>query len=180
MADGQLRRVTRAYVWGLIIATAVLAIALLVASWGIIALASDTLPITTENMAIGVAILIVFLALAALIWGLWRQALELLRGKKSPSWSHIVVIGVAGYAIWSVVGVIVGLSLQETFLSWYAISLGIIWGLCSVMFWALLARRVYTDRRVPQWPWERRGEPGPDWIGEDPWNGVKPDNGDDR
>lgn len=170
MADGQLRRVTRAYVWGLIIASAITAIALLTACWGIIALSSDTLPVTTENIPYGVAIFIVVIALAAFIWSLWLQALELLRGKKTPAWSHIVITGVAGYFIWSLIGVLAGFTLEETFKSPFAISLGIIWGLCSIMFWALLARRVYTQRAVPQWPWERRGEPGPDWIGEDPWN----------
>ena len=171
MTESHRRGVTRAYVAGLVFAVAVIALAVLVAVWGALALYGGGGPVTTLNVPLFVAPVIVLCTLLLLAWGLWSQSLVLLRGKQTPSLAHAIAIAVGAYLVWCLAGVLVGLSLTETWLSWYALSLAVIWGLASLLCWAVLARRVYTDRPTPQWPWERRGEPGPDWANtdDDPW-----------
>ncbi|WP_244301297.1 hypothetical protein [Leucobacter insecticola] len=45
--------------------------------------------------------------------------------------------------------------IDETWLSPFAAVLAPIWAVAALLFWAILARRVYTDRPTPKWPWER-------------------------
>lgn len=181
MTEPTRRGVTRGYVGGLIAAVAVVAVALVIASWGVISVLADRSPVQTEGVSMLAAELIIALALAALCWGLWLQALVLLRGRRTPPWAHTIVLGVGAYLLWCLGGMIAGLSVDETWLSPYALALALAWAACSLAFWAVLARRVYTNRPVPQWPWERRGEPGPDWVRpEDFGRGHDPDQyGDD-
>lgn len=152
------RGVTRGYVGGLLLATLVVASALVVASWGFIALLGDREPVETDGIAKWVAPLGVFVALGALAWGLWQQAIILLRGHRSLSWAHMVVLAGAAYLLWCIVGTLAGLSIDETWLSPFSIVLAPIWAIASLLFWAILLRRVYTDRDVPKWPWEKREE----------------------
>lgn len=179
MADGHRRGVTRGYVWGLIIAVVITTVALLVAVWGALVFFTKTSPVSTPNIVIWFAPVGVLLAIALLVWGLWLQSLVLLRGSKTPPWAYTALLATGGYLLWCVEGLLAGLTIQETWLSAYSLSLGLLWGVGSLMCWAVLARRVYTDSSVPQWPWEKRGEPGPDWIGESPWDADprKPDEG---
>lgn len=163
MTDASRRGVTRGYVGGLIAATTVLAVALLVAAWGGIGYFTGLVPISTPGVWVLAGEFIVGIALVLLIWGLWAQALVLLRGRRGPSWAHVLVLAVGAYLIWCLGGLLAGLSIEETWLSPFAGSLAACWAVCSIGFWAVLARRVYTDRPVPKWPWEKRGEPGPDW-----------------
>lgn len=172
MSDAHRRGVTRGYVGGLIFAVAVVAVSLLVAAWGVIALLTGVGPVATPGMSMVAPALIVMLNLAVLAWGLWLQSLVLLRGQRTPPWAHTLVLGVGGYLVWCLGGLAAGLGIQETWLSLYSAALGLVWAICSLLCWAVLARRVYTDRPTPQWPWEKRGEPGPDWIdGDNPWTG---------
>lgn len=172
MTDGPRRGVTRGYVGGLVFAVVLVAVSLLVAAWGGIALITDSGPISTPGIGLGLAALIVLFALAVLAWGLWQQCLLLLRGLRTPPWTHGLSLGVGGYLIWCLGGLLGGLSIEETWLSAYALALGVVWALSSLLCWAVLARRVYTDRPTPQWPWEKRGEAGPDWVdGDNPWTG---------
>lgn len=177
MTEHHRRGVTRGYVWGLVFAVVLVAFSLLVASWSAMSLATGGGPISTPGMSLGVAALMILLCLVALAWGLWSQSIVLLRGRRSPSWPHVVVISVGGYLLWCLAGILAGLMMVDTWLSPYPVILGIIWGLASLLCWALLVRRVYTDRPTPMWPWERRGEPGPDWTSadEDPWGRPRED-----
>ncbi|MCB1273094.1 MAG: hypothetical protein KDB25_01670 [Leucobacter sp.] len=167
---GERRRgVTRGYVVGLLVATVIVAVALVVATWGLLGMAIDREPVSTPGVSLPAAEVIVLFALVALAAGLWNQALVLLRGRRRPPWAHIVVLGFGAYFVWCLGGLIAGLSIEDTWLSPFALALGLIWALCSLLFWAVLARRVYTERGVPQWPWERRGDDeGPDWIDHRP------------
>lgn len=160
MSEGGRRGVTRGYVAGLIAATCAVAVALLVASWGMIALVSNSEPVMTESVAPAVGPLIVILAIVLLAASMWRQAITLLRGQWGPSWGKIVIAAVGGYLVWCVVGILAGMSLDETWVSPYALALGLSWALANLAFWAVLARRVYTDRPPPRWPWERKEESG--------------------
>lgn len=175
MTDGRphphRRKVTRGYVGGLIAATIAVAIALLIAGWGGISFFSGGQPVSSAGVSVFAGELIVLFAIIMLGWGLWRQALVLLRGRQSPPWANILVLTFGAYFIWCVGGLIAGLSIEETWLSPFALAMAVAWGLCSLLFWAVLARRVYTDRPVPKWPWERSGkdELGPDWITPDQW-----------
>lgn len=164
------RRVTRGYVGGLIAAVCVLAAALVIGGWGGITYFTGVLPVETPNIWVLAAEVIVLLALAGLAWALWHQALVLLRGRRTPSWAHVVLVGTGVYVFWSIVATFFGMSIEETWLSPFALVLAIAWALASIIFWAILARRVYTDRPTPKWPWESPDE-GPDtsWREDLPW-----------
>ena len=156
--SGQRRGVTRGYVGGLIFAATIVAASLVVATWGLISLLSDRAPVSTENVARWVAPVAVFIALGLLAWGLWQQAILLLRGRRAPSWAHLIVLAGAAYLAWCLIGTLGGLSITETWLSPFAVVLAPIWAIASLIFWAVLARRIYTEREVPRWPWEREDE----------------------
>lgn len=165
------RGVTRGYVGGLIAAFVMVATALVVAVWGMIAVAANRAPVDTPGVWVLAAQLIVGIALALLAWGLWRQTIDLLRGRRTPPWGHTVAITVGGYLVWCLLGTLFGLSIAETWVSPFAIAIALVWAVCSLGFWAVLARRVYTDRPVPRWPWERgdddAGGPGSGAAGSD-------------
>lgn len=181
MSSGSRREVTRGYVGGLILAAVIVAAALLIATWGLLALALERDPVTSDGVPRWAAPLLLLIVLALLGCTMWQQALVLLRGRKAPAWGLVVAIAGGSYLVWCLGGLLAGLSIDETWVSPFAASLAPVCGVASLLFWAVLARRVYTDRPVPKWPWERRGEPGPDWaIGdEDPWRDDRRDR-DDR
>lgn len=168
-SDGRRRGVTRGYVGGLIAATVAVSLAMLIASWGIISYLTGLQPVTSQGVGVVSAEVIVALAILMLAWGLWRQAIVLLRGRKTPPLAHTLVLSVGAYLVWCLGGVAAGLSIAETWLSPYALVLAVAWALGSLGFWGVLARRVYTDRPVPKWPWERDDDRGPDWTDNDGW-----------
>lgn len=152
------RGVTRGYVGALVLACTVLAASLVVAVWGMIALFSGREPITSAGVPRWAAPAVLAVVLGALAWGLWSQALVLLRGRRAPSWTHTIVLAVGSYLLWCLGGIAAGASIEETWLSPFAASLAPICALASFACWAVLMRRVYTDRGVPRWPWEREGD----------------------
>lgn len=156
MSSGAKRGVTRGYVLGLLGATLVVAAAFVVASWGLVAMALDRQPIDTPDVPLWFGVLGIGLCLALLGWLLWRQALSLLRGNQAPVWGIVVSAAFGAYLIWGLWGILGGLAVAETWLSPFAWLLVPAWGLSVIVFWLVLARRIYTDRPTPQWPWERR------------------------
>lgn len=158
MTDGARRGVTRGYVHGLIAATLVVTSALVLASWGGIGLLVAHGPVTTDEVPLWFGVITIVFALALLAVVLWRHAITLLKGRKMPDWGAVVVAAGLAYLVWCLSGVIAGLSLDETWLSPFAAVLAPIWALGVLLFWAVLARRVYTDRPTPKWPWERSEE----------------------
>ena len=154
MTDRHRRGVTRGYVLGLVFAVVIAGFALMLTAWSLISLASGGGPVSTPGIGFSAAAMPVLLCLGLLAWLLWSQSLLLLRGRRQ-------------------------LSLADTWLSPYVLALAVSWALATVLCWAVLLRRVYTDRPAPRWPWEKRGELGPDWAGtdEDPW--ADPRDGDD-
>lgn len=157
MSDGPRRGVTRGYVGGLIAAAAIVAVALTVACWGIIALLSGRDPVTSAvSAALAPSLLVA--AIAMLCVALWRQALALLRGRRSVSAGVPVSLAGGAYLVWCLGGGLGGLSIDETWLSPFAAVLAPIWASSSLLFWSVLARRVYTDRPAPRWPWEREDD----------------------
>lgn len=167
------RRVTKGYVVALTGAAVFVAASILVAAWGLLALATGGEPVTSGTVPAPASPVILIFALAVLAWGMWRQAIGLLRGRRGPAWSLIVAHALGGYLIWCLGGTLVGMSISETWLSPYAWLIALAWGIGSILFWAVLARRVYTDRPVPKWPWEKRGEPGPDTSWRDDLGGDR-------
>ncbi|WP_053352781.1 hypothetical protein [Leucobacter musarum] len=155
MTDGPRRGVTRGYVGALIGAAGIAAVAVLVAVWGGLALALDREPVTTDGVAAWTAPVVILVALIALAVSLWASAIALLRGRRSPSWGIVLGLGFGVYLWWCLAGMLGGMSVAETWFSAFALGLAIIWGLAALAFWAVLARRVYTDRPAPRWPWER-------------------------
>ncbi|MCW2288616.1 hypothetical protein EDF60_0453 [Leucobacter luti] len=158
MSSGPRRGVTRGYVGALIMATVIVAVALLVAVWGGLALVLGQDPVTSPSVPRWAAPLVLLVCLGILAWTLWLQALVLLRGRRSPSWGRIVTVGVGVYLVWGLAGILAGMSIAETWLSPFAAALIPIWAVVALLFWAVLARRVYTDRPPPRWPWERAEE----------------------
>ncbi|MBL3698703.1 hypothetical protein [Leucobacter luti] len=158
MNSGPRRGVTRGYVGALITAAVIVATALLVAAWGGLALLLDTDPVETASVPRWAAPVILLAGLGVLAWSLWRQAITLLRGRRAPSWGSMCTVAIGVYLLWGLAGILAGMSIDETWFSPFAVSLPVIWAVVSVLFWAVLARRVYTDRPPPRWPWERAEE----------------------
>ncbi|KIP51969.1 hypothetical protein SD72_12105 [Leucobacter komagatae] len=158
MVEGAKRGVTRGYVLGLLGATLVVAAAIVVASWGLLAMALGREPIETAAVPLWFGVLSIGLGLAMLGVLLWRQAISLLRGRKSPVAGIVLGAAFGVYLIWGLCGVLAGLTIDDTWFSPFALILMPVWGIAVVLFWAVLARRIYTDRPTPKWPWERREE----------------------
>ncbi|QIK64206.1 hypothetical protein G7068_14115 [Leucobacter viscericola] len=158
MTEGSRRGVTRGYVGSLILAAVIVAVALLVATWGLLSLGMDRDPVSSDGVVSWAAPLVLCFALAALALTLWQQAIALLRGQKTPVWGYFVAVSVGAYLLWSLGGNLAGMSIDDTWVSPFAAALVPIWGLTCLLFWAVLARRLYTDRPTPKWPWERTEE----------------------
>lgn len=149
-----LRRVTRGYVWTLIAGSLVVAVALIVAAWGILAYATSSDPIRSPHIARWTAPALIVLALAGLAWLLWQQALALLRGRRAPRWSLFIVAIFGSFLIWCLGGMASGMAIDETWGSPFAWAIGLAWGVSFLLYWAVLQREIYTDRPMPRWPWE--------------------------
>lgn len=158
MNGGVRRRVTRAYVVALIAATLIFAAALVVVTWGTLGLYLGREPVETVGVALWFGILTIGAGLALLGWLLWHQAVSLLRGNSKPAWRFVIFAMAGSYLIWCLVGTLMGLSINETWLSPFAGVLAPVWGIVTLVFWGVLARRIYTDRPPPRWPWEKREE----------------------
>lgn len=158
MTGSARRGVTRGYVLGLLGATLVVVAALVVAGWGLLGMALGREPIESDGIPFWFGVLGVALGLGLLAALLWRQALSLLRGNKAPAWGIVVGAAFGVYLLWCLSGVLAGLRIEETWLSPFALLLVPVWGGAALSFWYVLARRLYTDRPTPRWPWERREE----------------------
>lgn len=158
MSDGSRHGVTRGYVGSLILAAVIVAVALLVATWGLLSLGMDRDPVSSASVVSWGAPLIICFALAALALALWQQALSLLRGQRGPTWGYIVAVSLGAYLLWCLGGNLSGMSIDDTWVSSFAAAIIPVWGVTCLLFWGVLARRLYTDRPTPKWPWERAEE----------------------
>lgn len=174
MPQGNRRGVTRGYVVGLVGAVTILSLALLVAAWGGISLATGVQPVRTGGVPFSVAPVIIVIAVLLLVLLLWSSAIALLRGQRSPPLVQVVIAGFGAYLVWCMGGLLMGMSVAETWLSPFPVVLAGIWGLAPLVLWAVLIRRVYTDRRPPRWPWE--SHPAPDDL-QYPDHPVDPEDG---
>lgn len=136
-------------------AAVLVAVALIVATWGLLSLGLDRDPVSNTEVASWGAPLVLCFALAALAVALWQQALAMLRGQKAPAWRYIISVSVGAYLLWSLGGVIAGMSIDDTWVSPFAAVLVPIWGITCLLYWGVLAHRLFTDRPAPKWPWER-------------------------
>lgn len=172
MSSGRRRSVTRGYVWGLIFAVAITAFALMLLIWSGISLATGRAPVETPGVSFGSAPLAILICFLPMIWALWTQSVMLLKGDRSLPWTQLLLASLGGYLIWCLTGMLTGLSAAETWTSPYALAIALAWAIASLLCWAVLTRRVYTEREVPRWPWEDREDLGPDWANtdEDPWS----------
>ncbi len=155
MSAGPRRGVTRGYVGALILAAVITAAALLIAAWGLLALGLNRDPVVSSGVPFWGAPGIIAVSLAILAGALWQQSLVLLRGRVAPAWGRILSVALGAYLLWCFGGTLIGLSIEETWTSPFAVVIFATWALVSVGYWAVLARRVYTDKPPPQWPWER-------------------------
>ena len=158
MTSGSRHGVTRGYVGGLMLAAVAVAIALLVAAWGILALVTDREPVATDAVPRWAGPVLIAVIVGMLAASLWQQALILLRGQRAPAWGFVIAGALGAYLIWCLGGVLAGMSIDETWVSPFAALIVPIWAVAALLFWAVLARRVYTDRPTPKWPWERAEE----------------------
>ena len=158
MVEGAKRGVTRGYVLGLLGAALVVTAALVVASWGLLGMALSREPVESDGVPLWFGVLSIGLGLALLGVLLWQQALSLLRGRKSPVAGIMIGAGFGAYLLWGLCGIAAGLGTEETWFSPFALVLIPIWIIAVALFWLVLARRIYTDRPTPKWPWERREE----------------------
>jgi hypothetical protein len=146
--------VTKAFVLGLAAMATLFGLAVLVAAWGLLALATDTKPVESQ-VPFFVAPLILVIALAELYGMLWLIALRALRGNSAPPWGLAFLASAGAVVVWAVIGFLAGFSVAEAFLGFYVLALAASWFLAAMLFWLLLARQVFTDRPTPLWPWER-------------------------
>lgn len=155
MNEGARRGVTREYVGSLAAASVVVAAALIVAVWGVSSMLLHRDPVSESTVPVWAAPLILVILLAILAWGLWGQAVVLLKGRRTPATGRIVAHAFGAYLLWSLGGLLTGMTVGDTWLSPFAFALIVIWAVVQLFFWAVLSRRVYTDRPPPRWPWER-------------------------
>lgn len=155
MSGGPRRGVTRGYVGALILAATIVAAALLIAVWGMLTLALNRDPVMSPGVSRLVGPALVFLALALFAGSLWLQSLVLLRGQRAPAWGHLIGLAGASFLLWCGGGFLAGMRVEETVLSPFGAAIPAIWLLVGLLYWAVLMRRVYTDRPPPRWPWER-------------------------
>ena len=148
------RKVTRAYVWMIIVAAITLAVSFLVFAWGMLRYTTGRYPVETEVTSL-LGPLTVVVIFATTTWSLWRQSLTILRGSTTAPVAQGLGNGLLAYVIWSVVGSLAGLRFDETWMSMFALVIIPIVVVVHLLAWAVLVRKVYTDRPTPQWPWER-------------------------
>lgn len=172
MTDGPQRRVTRGYVWGLMSMLAFASFSVVLAAWSLISLGTGTGPVQTSGVAFSSAAVSVLLSFIPFFGTCWAQAISLLRGRRALSWNLLLIVVLGTYLVWCLVGLSIGLDLQDTWLSPFALALALGWGTGLVLFWALLLRKIYTELPAPQWPWEKADDLGPDWAhtDHDPWD----------
>lgn len=149
------RKVTRGFVLGLAAMASFFALALLVAAWGLLALALNSMPVESA-LPFFVAPMILLAALGELYWMLWRIALRTLRGNAAPPWGLALLAALLAVAIWAGLGFLAGLTVSEALFSVFVLSLFLAWLIAAIVFWLLLARQVFTERQTPLWPWERK------------------------
>lgn len=156
-------RVTKAYARGLIGAVAIFAMSLVVVSWGYLSWFLGSDPIESDVSRV-TAPGIVGLCLVMLVIVLWREMISLLRANP-PSLVLIIVMPAAAYLFWSLLGVAFGLSIEETWLSPYALALAVSWLLAVIIFWWIAMRKLYSGKDRPRWPWEKNElNEGPDYF----------------
>lgn len=153
MSNGPQRGVTRSTVLTMIAGAVVLAASLVVGVWGPLSLALDRWPVESQ-VPRWLAPLIGLGLLAELAWSLWVSAIRLLRGAREPAWGLITTSAIGAFALWALLGTLGGMSVSDTWLSWFGAALIPIWFAVSLAFWWVLARARYTDRDRPAWPWE--------------------------
>lgn len=149
------RGVTRGYVAALIVAAVFVALSLLVACWGFLAYSSGGSTVSSGR-PVWLVPALVFVLLMLLAWSLWGQALTLLRGRVRPAYAQIVSVSLGSFIVFNVLGMLAGLTLSETWLSLYSACIVFSQAVSAFAFWGVLARRVYTLRPTPTWPWEKR------------------------
>lgn len=149
------RGVTRGYVLALIVACVTFAMALIVALWGILSVLLERFPVSGVAVAMWVAPVVVIILLGVLAIFCWRAALILLRGRVLPAWGEIFSCASSVYLLWCLLGMLGGMPLEDTWLSPFAAALALVMVVAQLCFWLVLARRRYTLRETPRWPWER-------------------------
>lgn len=149
------RRVTRTFVLALAGFVTLFALALLVASWGLLSFALGTKPVESD-LPFQTTPLVISLAVLELFWLLWRFALTILRGTAMNPWLFALITATLAYLTFGTLEVLAGLSPREAFLTVYPFTLFLAWFVAVPLFFVLLTRQVYTNRPAPMWPWERR------------------------
>lgn len=149
-------KITKGYATGLIAAICIFVAALLIAGWGLIGLYMGEEPVSS-TVSTMTAPALVAISLLLLAWVMWLQTVSLIKGAK-PAWSLAIVVAGAAYLVWSFGGLIAGLSIQETWLSPFALVMAVLWPLGLFLFWLLLWRKLYSGKGTPKWPWEDREE----------------------
>lgn len=148
-------RVTKNYAVGLVAAVILLVMAILVACWGLLSLFTDTQPVE-DSVSFFTAPVLVGVNLVILAVVLWRQTLSLLRGQKAQ-WSLALVVPGVVYLVWCLGGLAFGMTINETWISPYAITMAAIWAIGLGIFWGIFLRKLYSSSpEVPKWPWEER------------------------
>ncbi|WGD36763.1 hypothetical protein [Lysinibacter sp. HNR] len=132
----------------------VLAGALTIATWGFIALFTASDPIETADISLVVGPLSIVLALVVMFLSMFRIGKSLQHGHSRLPWSLILLAGIGAYLVAAIVFFAVGLPPHESFYSAFLLALLPIGWLCALCYWAMVARRIYTDRGRPRWPWE--------------------------
>lgn len=149
-----LRRVTRGYVYTLLLFTQALSVSLIIAVWGLGAFYLQ-LPVVQHHAPVWImpAAVLVHSLSAALF--LWHSCLRILRGTPRV-YALLVAVGCCtSLVLFGTARALTGLPLADAFnaLTWGAV---VATAVCSVAAQRVLIRRVYTVKQPPLWPWEKR------------------------
>lgn len=163
MSNRAPHRVTKGYARGLIGAVAIFAMALVVVSWGYLSWFLGVAPIVSDVPRITGPGL-VGLCLVVLMFTLWREVIHLLRGN-APSIVLILIVPTSAYLVWSLLGMLFTLRIEETWISPYALTLALSWLCALLVFWGIFLRKLYSGKERPKWPWEKNElDEGPDYF----------------
>lgn len=149
------RGVTRGQTWVILAGVVVAAVATVITSWAFLSLFGDLSPVATAGIAPAIGPGIIVMCAGLLLWVLWGQTLVLLRGDSRVPWGSAVVSAGGSYLVWCMLGMAVGMSVSDTWLSPFAVVLACVWACAVLMGWAVMCSRISAAPGRLVWPWER-------------------------
>ncbi|MFC4222611.1 hypothetical protein [Lysinibacter cavernae] len=136
---------------------AILASAVVITTWGFLALFSGADPIT-KDVPLFVGPLMVGFGMIALLGILLSIGRELLLGRPKFPWLLAVFAGIGPFLVTGIAGFLSGLPPTDTFSNSFVLAIVPIGWLAALLYWAVTVRQIFTDRPRPRWRWENEDD----------------------